>query len=123
MKKWIKIADIIIILLVISLTFFAAYYAYIKPQMSLHIHISGKDNVWVFPINADETIEVSGPLGDTIVHLKDGSAWVESSPCDNQNCVAAGVITRQGQWTACLPNNVLLIIQGAGDSNFDGFSW
>ena len=68
---------------------------------------------WVFPQDADEIVRVAGPLGDTVVAIKNGAAAVLSSPCANQTCVAAGVIRHRGQWTACLPNKVMVFIEGA----------
>ena len=75
--------------------------------------IRGQGREWSFPLETKETVIVSGPLGNTVVRIDDNHAWVESSPCGNQTCVAAGLVTRQGQWAACLPNNVLLIIESA----------
>ena len=123
MKTYIKAFDVIIILVVASLTFFAAYMVYMKPQERSQVLIQGQDGEWTYPIEAEETVAVPGPLGDTIIRIKDNNAWVESSPCDNQTCVAAGIISKQGQWTACLPNNVLLLIYGTGDTDVDGIVW
>jgi len=129
MKQILKPADIIIILIAAVITFFAAYIVYIKPQGILHnmlqVLIRAEEGEWTFPVNAEETIIVSGPLGNTVVRLHENSAWIESSPCDNQTCMAAGLITRHGQWTACLPNNILLMIQGikTEENNVDAISW
>lgn len=118
-----KFFDIVFILLVAGLTFFAAYSVYMKPQEKSQVLIRGLNNEWIFPVEADETIVVSGPIGNTIVRLHNKKAWIESSPCDNQTCVAHGNIERQGQWTACLPNNVLLMIHGTEDEGLDGIVW
>jgi len=130
MKTWVKIIDIFIILAVAAITFFAAYVVYIKPQEKPQVIIRGQDGEWTFPLNAEETIIVTGPIGETTIRLSKNNAWIEASPCENKNCVAAGSITKQGQWTSCLPNNVLLMIQGtssgdasAGDNNVDSVAW
>jgi len=123
MKPWIKLFDVIIILLVTALTFFTAYLAYVKPQGQPQILIRGQDGEWTYPFKADETIIVCGPLGETIIRVKENRAWIESSPCSNQTCVAAGSVTRQGQWAACLPNNVLLLVNGARDDDVDVIVW
>ena len=79
-------------------------------------HLRGPDREWVFPLAADRTIAVRGPLGDTVVEIHGGQARVLSSPCAEQICVRSGAIARPGQWVACLPNRVILDIQG---SNLD----
>ena len=123
MKIWIKTFDIIIILLVAGLTFFAAYTVYMKPQGQTRILVRGQGGEWTFPAGAEETVFIPGPLGDTMVRLRENRAWIEFSPCDNQTCVASGMLSRQGHWAACLPNNVLLMIYGTEDSNVDSVAW
>ena len=119
----IKIFDIVIILVVAMLAFFSVYIVYLKPQGKMQVLIRGQNGEWTFPIEAEETIVVSGPIGNTIIKLQNNFAWVDTSPCDNQNCVAAGIVFRHGQWTACLPNNILLMIQGTGDDDVDSVAW
>jgi len=88
------------------------------------VNVLGKNGLWVFPINAAETLVVSGPLGDTVVEISGGAARVASSPCMNQTCVSAGRIHSPGQWTACLPNRVMLYIdEGVTNSNVDAAAW
>jgi len=123
MKLSVKIPDILIILTAAGVTFFSAYNAYIKPQGQALVLIRGQGGEWAFPVNAEETVTVTGPLGDTVVKISGNRAWVESSPCENQTCVASGILARQGQWAACLPNNVLLMIHGTGGGNVDALSW
>jgi hypothetical protein len=92
------------------------------------INLKGEGGTWVFPRNAAETVTVPGPLGDTVVEIRGGRARVLSSPCQNQTCVAAGYIHRHGQWTACLPNRVLVSVEGgSGETgkggNVDAAAW
>jgi hypothetical protein len=121
MKVRLKFSDIIIILAALSLTVFSAYSAYMKTGTArVVIQAQGLPRAqsvleWRFPMDASETVIVSGPLGDTVIKIQDKSAWVETSPCGNLTCVSAGKISRRGQWAACLPNKVLLIIEGAKD--------
>jgi len=121
MRIKVKTLDIIIIFAVAGLTFFAVYMAYMKPKGNAQVLIQGQDAEWVYPIEADATVVVTGPIGDTTVRVRGNRAWVESSPCDNKTCIAAGSISRQGEWAACLPNNVLVIVNGSED-DIDGIS-
>ena len=122
-KPFVKFPDVLIILLAAGFTFFSAFDAYLKPGGQAQVLIRGQGGEWVFPANAEETVTVAGPLGDTVVRIHEGRAWVVSSPCENQTCVASGFIVRQGQWAACLPNNVLLMIRGTGDDDVDVVAW
>jgi len=122
MKIKFGIFDIIIILVVAGLTFFAAYMAYMRPQGNSQILIRGEGKEWIYPLDAEATVVVTGPIGETTVRIHENGAWIESSPCDNYTCVAVGSVSRQGEWAACLPNNVLVIVHGINDE-VDGISW
>ena len=124
-KLPVKIPDIIIIILALALTGFSAFTVYIRPQHTSQVTIQGQTQTWVFPLNAEETINVHGPLGTTVVRIHDKQAWVQSSPCENQICVAAGHLYEHGQFAACLPNNVLVMIEGNNEQKNlpDGMAW
>jgi len=121
----IKISDLIIILLSAALTGFSIYTSYLRPQKNAHVRIKGGDREWTFPLDADETISVPGPLGDTVIRIKDKNAWVVSSPCENKTCVTTGKLHRTGAWSVCLPNNVMVIIEGNDDdgNDVDAAAW
>jgi len=118
-----KPPDIFIILLAVGLTLFSAYSAYVKPQGTAQVLIRGQGSEWAFPAGAEETVIVPGPLGDTVVRIHGNRAWVESSPCENQTCVASGSVARHGEWAACLPNNVFLLIRGTEGEDVDTIAW
>jgi len=123
MMKRLKIIDIIIILIAVCLTLSSAYAAYVKPRSTVRVLIRGQDKEWTFPIETNETVAVKGPLGATIVKISGGKAWIESSPCGNQTCVGMGSVHRQGQWALCLPNKVMLFIEGTNDEDIDIITW
>jgi hypothetical protein len=123
MKMRIKLLDIIIIFLAAGLTLSSAYAAYIKPESTVRVLIRGQDKEWMFPLETSETVTVSGPLGNTVVRINEGRAWIESSPCDNQTCVSVGYVWQHGQWALCLPNKVMLFIEGTDDGHIDSLSW
>ncbi|AEF82166.1 NusG domain II-containing protein [Leadbettera azotonutricia] len=110
-----KFLDLVMIFLALALTGLSAYRVYAKPRNTTQVVIQGPDRSWVFPLDAEETVTVPGPLGNTIIRIHDNEAWVEDSPCDNKTCVAVGHIGRHGDWAACLPNNVMLMIEGSND--------
>jgi hypothetical protein len=89
--------------------------------------IQGSGGRWVFPRDAAETLAVPGPLGETVVELRDGEARIRSSPCANQTCVSAGAVRSPRQWLVCLPNRVFVSVEGgreAGDGNEpDALAW
>ena len=118
--------DIVIILLALGLTGFSVFAGYVGPQNAGRVMIQGHNEKWIFPVSAEETVCVSGPLGETVIRLHEKEVWVDSSPCNNQTCVARGHVKSQGAWVACLPNNMfLIIIEGSDDpkNSPDAIAW
>ena len=125
-----KLFDIVVILLALGLTGFSAYSIYFQSRggaAQVVIEGQGGRQRWIFPLSAEETVSVPGPLGNTIVKISEGQTWVDSSPCDNQVCVATGKLPGPisfMQFAACLPNNVMLIVEGHDDNtDTDSASW
>lgn len=120
-----KPLDLVVILIALALTGVTAFTVYARPRNTAQVLIEGPNQRWVFPLDADETVDVQGPLGNTVVRIRNSEAWVVSSPCDNQTCVAAGHVNAQGEWVACLPNNVFLMVEGSDDLKnlMDGGAW
>ena len=85
---------------------------YSGDHASSRIMIRGLDKTWFFPLNTEEEVIVPGPIGDTMIRISGGRAAILSSPCSGQTCVAAGEIRGNGQWAACLPNKVFLLVEG-----------
>ena len=86
-------------------------------------HLAGSGREWVFPLDADRTVSVPGPLGDTVVEIRAGEVRVLSSPCAEKLCVRSGAIARPGQWVACLPNRVFVDIRGSSGQVVDATSF
>ncbi|MFZ5485229.1 MAG: NusG domain II-containing protein [Pseudomonadota bacterium] len=53
----------------------------------------------------DQDIAVPGPLGDTLVEIRNGRVRVKSDPGPQQRCVRQGWLM-PGQVAVCLPNRV-----------------
>ena len=64
-----------------------------------------------------------------VIHVTTDSIWMESSTCENQDCVEQGVVTAEnrqsrvlGNTIVCLPNRVLLELFTAQELKEMGFS-
>jgi hypothetical protein len=113
MKKSVllKPLDFAVLAVSLALILCSAFVLYPLSESGAVVIIRGSGRTWIFPLDAEERIAVPGPLGETVVGISGGQALVLSSPCTNQTCVAAGHIGRPGNWTACLPNKVLVLIE------------
>lgn len=124
---WLKPFDLVILMMAIGLTALSAWLVYgpaAGANTARQVIIEGSDQTWVYPLKSEETIQVTGPLGITIVEIHDGHAHIEQSPCKNQTCVSSGSISRPGDWIACLPNSVFVRIEGSEqEGGVDAATW
>jgi len=121
---FLKALDIFVIILASALTLVIGGVVYSGESSSSHVVIRSQDKTWVYPSDAETRVTISGPVGETIVEIHEGRTAIVSSPCDGQTCVAAGSLSRNGQWAACLPNRVFVLIEGQdGGDVIDAASW
>ena len=78
---------------------------------------------WIYPLNVDRTESVKGPIGETIVVITGGKAFVSDSPCPDKLCVHMPAISQPGGWIACLPNRVFVRVRGTSDQTIDELSY
>lgn len=57
-------------------------------------------------------ISVQGPLGTSIIDIRDHRVRVASDPGPHQYCVKQGWLSRAGEAAICLPNQVSVEIEG-----------
>jgi len=76
--------------------------------------------VFVAPLNKDRRVELEGPLGMTVLEIKDGAARIISSPCTKKICIHMGEVRHSGDLLACIPNHLVINIEGDKDGEDDG---
>jgi hypothetical protein len=122
----IKCIDIVVIGFALALTIVFSLLIYIPGSSKVEFLIEAPEQSWVYPNNAETLVEIEGAIGVSVAEIHGGSIRIISSPCANQTCVAAGDISREGQWIACLPNQVFIHVEGrneSDDNGIDGATW
>jgi hypothetical protein len=72
--------------------------------------------VFTAPLRTDRTVALSGPHGETVVAIHHGRACIVAASCPNKVCMGMGEVSRQGELIACVPNGLLLRVEGdSGD--------
>ncbi len=69
-----------------------------------------------------QTIVIEEPLHQVLLAEK-GRIRFEKSDCPNQTCVDTGWLTKAGDKAVCLPNKVVISIEGEGESEVDTFAY
>lgn len=65
------------------------------------------------PLSRDLKIEVPGPLGISIIVIKQRKARIVSDPSPRQYCVRQGWLQKSGEIALCLPNQVSIELVGS----------
>jgi hypothetical protein len=77
------------------------------------VRIVGADGKEIIAsLREDRALEIRGPLGTSVIEIRDGRVRFVSSPCHGQLCVHAGWLHFGGEFTACLPNRISLAVVG-----------
>ncbi|HKL86859.1 MAG TPA: NusG domain II-containing protein [Treponemataceae bacterium] len=119
-RSWfssIKKADLAIISIILGIALFSGIIVYGGSQKRLQVVIQGQEGSWIYDLQETRREEVLGPLGVTIVEIAGGQVKITESPCPNQTCIAAPALSHNGEWNACLPNKVIIRIEGESSSD------
>jgi len=113
--KQITALDVLLGLATAALVIFLFITVYGDREEAETVLIRVDDTSWRYPLDTERDVAIPGPIGDTEVHIGDGHVHVTDSPCNSKICVAAGMISRPGEWIICLPNRVFISIEGVAD--------
>lgn len=77
--------------------------------------VKGDEVVGRLDLSRDTSLLIEGPIGRTRLVVIGGEVQIAEAPCPDQLCRRMGRISRSGEALICLPNRVLLYIEGDGD--------
>lgn len=118
-----RIFDGILIAAALAAAVLLGIQVYSKTDTEPVLIIESPEGQWMYRMDTTIDIDIPGPLGMTHVHLEGGAAYISESPCPNRTCIAAPPISRPGSWTACLPNRVLIRIDGEAPDEMDAVGY
>ena len=85
-------------------------------EKSSVVKIEANGKIYNYDITKDRIIEVEGPLGITQVEIKQRRVRILYSPCPNHTCMRSS-ISRYPESLVCLPNEVIVQIEGEGETD------
>lgn len=122
--KIIKKADIIyisslIVTLVIA-SFFMLKSLSTQQNNSVNVVVEVYGNLYgTYPLNQDIIIDIGGV---NTLEIKDNDAKMISAKCPDQLCIHQASITNNLRMIVCLPNQVLITLDGEIDTELDAVS-
>lgn len=122
MRNFFKIGDIIVIAVIAVVSLFLVFYPVLGEVEYAVIYVNGEE-YGRFDLNSVEpkTIEISSDYGFNIVKIEKGQACVTESNCRDKLDVKAGAIGRAGQSLVCLPNRLVITIEGGVNTDATAF--
>lgn len=108
--KWGDGLVIIISIIAVTILFNALWLGEAASKVQIR---SGSKIFSTLSLNQQRTLEVSGPLGNTIVAIDNGRVRIVSDPSPRQYCVKQGWLEQAGQVAMCLPNQVSVELLGS----------
>jgi len=61
----------------------------------------------------DQTINIPGKLGDSLIEIHNNSIRFVTSPCRGKQCIHSGWLNEGGEFAACLPNRISIAVSRA----------
>lgn len=109
------------IALVFSLSVFLLFFLYGRSlsKDDGYLLIQDSEGESLYSMAETRDVVVEGPVGESVIHIEGGHASFTHSDCQDQLCVHMGDIESSGEWAACLPNQVFIMIEGGPDDEED----
>jgi len=123
MKKFLKILKIgdVLLIICICLAIIISMFVLKRPigqGDSVSILQDGKP-VYNLSLSESRSIDVNGPLGITRIRIEKGQVWIADAPCPQKICQRIGKISRAGSVIICVPNKILVEVNGDSKQELD----
>ena len=111
-KKIIADAVLVLALLLVALSVFLIMNLTREAGAYAVVSIDGNE---VARYSLADNGEYSLNGGTNILVIENGEAYMKEASCKNQKCVNMGKKSKVGQFIACTPNGVVVVIEGSRD--------
>ena len=120
--KRLTLLDIIIIIFVLTaaIGFVVTTFCHSGIGGGNTVHIDTPTAAYEYPLDKNQTLEIKGSEGVTVIEIRDKSIRFVSSPCPGKTCVGIGTVSSPHIPIVCLPNGVSAYITGKAE--FDAIS-
>lgn len=118
----VKKKDIILIAIVLIVAFAGLLVFYLTQKGGDMVVVTIDGAIYKeYPLNKDIAVDIPGVNGGTNhLIIKDGYADMTDASCPDKICVDSRKISKTGESIICLPNKVVVKIEGNTSSEVDG---
>ena len=79
-----------------------------KQDLSNDVNVSEASGINTSQAGDGQIIKLPGIVGECILVIKDGQAYMQEADCPNQICVHHSAISHKGETIVCLPNRIII---------------
>lgn len=72
-----------------------------------------------YPLSKDCVVEIPGLLGNNVLTIRDGSAYMSSAVCPDKICMDFGEIRYNTEMIVCRPGGIVVLIENGDASGLD----
>lgn len=72
-----------------------------------------------YPLSKDAVIEIPGLLGNNVLTIQEGMAFMSSAVCPDKICMDFGKIHYNTEMIVCRPGSIVVLIENGEVSNLD----
>ena len=109
---------LVLLLLILGGTGFVGVNFTRHPGETCSIAINGKLTHHL-ELNKNKDLLVNGAIGECLIRIKDKKVRVIHSQCPQKICVKTGWISKSGEFIICVPNKIVIKIDGEKQDHFD----
>ena len=121
--KLVNKADIMLLVFFVVITLAAWIYLAVSETAGTKVTIQKDGELYgTYSLFEDTTITIEDNDEINVVVIKDGVVYMEPASCHNQVCVEHSSISTSGESIICLPNRVIVKIDGDGGDNYDAIA-
>lgn len=120
----IRKSDVILLaaVLVAGAVAFAANSAPHEPGAVVKVNF-GRETYGTFALSPDREVRIETDAGLNVIQITDGTVRVTEATCAGGDCMKQKPIGGTGQSIVCLPNKVLISIEGAVSGEVDSITY
>ncbi len=107
---------IIIICVVAAAGLTGGWFFFTKEQGDRVIVTVNGSQFGTYDLNEEQTIDINGT---NRLIIREGTAKMEFADCPDQLCVHQKAISKTGETIICLPNEVIVTVEGSGENELD----
>ena len=124
-KKRVTVLDLMLVLVSLSAVVLSFVFLWNSKNSAANAQLVVIDSAQgqeVYSLEQNATYYIEGPLGTTVITVCDKSVFFEDSPCPEKTCIYHAPLTSSGQWSACLPNQVMVRIESSQTQTLDAIA-